>query len=267
MAQLVWGSAGERYYEAGADRGVLYVDGVAVPWNGLTAVKENPTGGEPKPYYLDGIKYLNISAAEEFEATIEAFASPREFDLCDGTASISNGLFITQQPRKAFGFSYRTRIGNDLQGLDLGYKIHIVYNALAAPSSRDNASLTDSPTLNALSWAITTTPPRISSYKPTAHMVIDSRRTPAPLLGRIEGVLYGTSTTSAALPSAVDLVGLFTDYEEIEFLVVEDDGTQHTKDYGIIQGSTAPALSTGQEFIWIDTSGSGPAAMNLVIGD
>lgn len=211
MTKLEWGTPGERFFESGIDRCVLFLpnqDGV--PWNGLTAVSESPSGGEPKPYYLDGYKYLNIASNEEYEASITAYSSPREFDACDGTLSIANGLFATQQPRKSFGLSYRTLVGNDTDGADHGYKIHLVYNALAAPSSRDNATLGESTDPLSLSWSITTLSPMIPGIRPTAHMVIDSRRTPNSYLVEIEDILYGSVTTSSRLPDVAELIQIFS---------------------------------------------------------
>jgi hypothetical protein len=210
MTRVTWGDAGQRFYEAGADRGVLYVgDNAGVPWNGLTAVRESPSGGEPQPYYLDGYKYINLAAAEEFEATIDAFSSPAAFGVCDGTASVANGLFITQQRRQEFDLCYRTAIGNDVDGLDHGYKLHLVYGALAKPATRNNRSLNDTPEPIGLSWAITTAPPRIDGYRPTSHMVVDSRSTPPELLVELEDLLYGTEFTDAVLPAQADLIEMF----------------------------------------------------------
>jgi hypothetical protein len=194
----------------------------AVSWIGLTSVKEAPSGGEPKPFYLDGLKYLNLSSSEEFEATIEAFSSPREFDLCDGTVSMANGLFITQQPRRAFGFSYRSRIGNDLEGSDHGYKIHLVYNALAAPSGQDNNTISDSPDPITFSWAVTTIPEVIAGVKPTAHFVIDSRQTPEDLLENLEDILYGTAELAPRLLPADELFTMFTEYVPFMITTFED---------------------------------------------
>jgi hypothetical protein len=210
VSKLVWGAAGERYFETGIDRGVLYVgsaDGVV--WNGLTSVDEAPQGGSPRPFYYDGVKYLNIAVGEEFEGTINAFSSPPEFDQCDGVSSLHTGLLVTHQPRKSFGFSYRTRFGNDTEGQDYGYKIHIVYNALAAPSQRSNETTGDTVNPIALSWGISTLPPSMTGYKPTAHLVVHSRRTPPNLLAAIEDILYGTEEASARLPSAQELLDLF----------------------------------------------------------
>ena len=210
MTRVSWNDVGQRFYEAGTDRGVLYIDGQnGVPWNGLVGVSENSSGGEPKAYYLDGYKYLNVASAEDYAATINAFTSPREFDACDGTAAIQNGLFATQQPRKTFGFSYRTLIGNDVDGLSLGYKIHIVYNALASPVQRSYKTNGDSASPLTLDWSISTLAPRLTGIRPTAHFVIDSRLTPPRLLESIEDILYGSNSTEPRLPTAEELAQLF----------------------------------------------------------
>ena len=190
MARLTWGATGERFFEAGTDRGVLYLPGEAgIPWNGLKSVSESPDGGSPRPFYIDGYKYLNVASAEEFRATLDAFSSPAEFGVCDGTLGIHNGLFATQQPRKSFNLSYRTMVGNDISGVDHGYKIHLVYNALAEPAQRSHQTHGTSISPLGLSWAISTTPPRLTGLKPTAHLVIDSRYTPEKLLTEIEDIL------------------------------------------------------------------------------
>lgn len=210
MARLTWSNFGERFYEVGVDRGVLYISGLGVSWSGLASVTESPSGGDAKPYYLDGIKIQNISSAEEFEATIEAFNAPAEFGPCDGTTSIQNGLFATQQPRRPFSLSYRTMIGNDVEGSEHAYKIHLVYNALAAPSGRTNASLGGSVDPVKASWSITTLPPAITAYKPTAHFIIDSRFTSSDLLATVEDMLYGNDAAGPTLPAAQDLITMFT---------------------------------------------------------
>jgi hypothetical protein len=209
VSRLVWSAAGERFFESGLDRGVLYVSGLGVAWSGLTSIDESPTGGSPKPFYHDGIKYLNLVSAEEFEATINAYSSPPEFAPCDGVGAVYNGLFVTQQPRKPFGLSYRSKIGNDTDGPDHAYKIHLVYNALAAPTGRTNSSVADTPNINTLSWKITTLPPAITGYRPTAHFVIDSRYTPADVLAEIEDKLYGNQSFNAALPTVAELLAIF----------------------------------------------------------
>lgn len=221
MPRLEWNAAGSRFYEAGVDRGVLYVDGQAgVPWNGLTAVNENASGGDAQAFYIDGVKYLNRSSDREFEATITAFTYPDEFGVCDGTVEARSGLFITNQRRKSFGLSYRTMIGND-QTEQYGYKIHIIYNALAAPSDVDNKTATDRTEVNEFSWQITTKPPAMSGYKPTSHIVIDSRTTDPSVLELIEDILYGNDEDSARIPSLAELIGV---YDTISTMTVTDNG-------------------------------------------
>lgn len=209
MPKLVWGSAGERIYETGVDRGVLYVgSSPGVVWNGLISVVESPSGGDPKPYYMDGVKYLNLASAEEFEATVNAFSAPREFGPCDGVTSIQNGLLATQQPRKSFGLSYRTRVGNDFDP-EHGYRIHLVYNALAAPSQRSHKTFGNSIDLADLSWSVTTLPPSITGYKPTAHLVIDSTLANGTKLATAEAVLYGDDSHAARMPTPDELAAIF----------------------------------------------------------
>lgn len=274
MTRLTWGDAGKRYFEAGTDRGVLFVGtDPGVPWSGLKAVNEAPTGGEPRPYYVDGYKYLNVASAEEFAATIEAFSAPPEFGVCDGTLSIHNGLFATQQPRRPFGFSYRTRIGNDFDGVDHGYKIHIVYNALAKPSVRNNQTNGSAPSPLSLSWGITTTPPKVTGLKPTAHFVVDSRYTPKSVLSLVETVLYGGPTTLPRLPDVPELIELFDAYINLRALLVE---TGVYNIYEVDDISTAAAvmqpdlpqpLEDGSPLLWLDTSSSGYSTLKLVTGD
>jgi hypothetical protein len=209
MTRLNWNNAGERIYETGIDRGVLFLDGTGVAWPGLVSVAESPSGGDPRPYYIDGIKYLNLASAEEFEATIEAFSSPFEFREYDGLREVHNGLFAAQQPKKTFGFSYRTRIGNDVEGPDYGYKIHLVYNALAGSTDQTHQSISDSTEVEPRSWAITTLPPILTGRRPTAHFVIDSRSTAPQLLDIVEDILYGSEGVEPRLPPASELVALF----------------------------------------------------------
>lgn len=210
MTQLVWDTAGERFYETGVDRGVLYLDNEGFSWSGLISVQENSSGGDPQPYYVDGYKYANLASSEEFEATIEAFSAPSQFSVCDGNVELYNGLTITQQRRRPFGLSYRTKIGNDTGGVDHGYKIHLVYNALAAPSDRNNRTIQDSPEPTVLNWAITTKPPRVSALKPSAHFVIDTRNTDPGVLSDLEDLLYGTESTTPEFPTPEELIALFS---------------------------------------------------------
>lgn len=218
MSRLVWNNAGERLFEVGVDRGVLYPEsGPGVPWNGLISVEEVPTGGTVTPYYLDGVRYMNYLTKEEFAATIEAFTYPDEFAKCDGTNPVANGLFATRQRRESFGLSYRTLLGNDLDGVDHAYKIHLVYNAVASPAQRQNNSINDSLDPSSFSWSIFTKPPSSAAIAPTAHFVIDSRDTPSSLLNEIEDILYGSASTNPRLPSVSELMFIFESYEASVF--------------------------------------------------
>ena len=214
MSKLVWDQTGERIYETGVKNGVLYVQGVGgaydkgVAWNGLTAVTESPSGAEASPLYADDIKYLNLMSNEEFGATIEAYTYPEEFAECDGSASIATGIYIGQQARKTFGLSYRTVIGNDVDSNDYGYKLHLIYGALAAPSEKAYATINDSPEAITFSWEITTTPVNVKGFKPTASVTIDSTKVDAEKLAALEAILYGTEEKEARLPLPDEIVTL-----------------------------------------------------------
>lgn len=221
MARIAWTIAGSRFFEAGVDRGVLYIDDLAgIPWVGLISVEENPTGGEAQPYYIDGVKYLNVSKVEEFEATIKAFTYPVEFSQCDGSDRIRTGLFFSQQRRKSFGFSYRTMIGNDVNGLNLGYKIHLIYNALVTPSSRSASTFADSIEASDFSWSLTTKPRVVSGYGPTAHVVVDSRYTEPEYVAAIEDILYGTDSDVARMIAPEELIAIFD--APVEWVVIDE---------------------------------------------
>lgn len=208
MSKLVWDKTGERLYEAGVKMGVLYPQATGgtypkgVAWNGLTSVSESPEGAEPEPLYADDIKYLNLMSVEEFKATIEAYTYPEEFAECDGSASIATGVTIGQQKRKAFGLCYRTTLGNDVDGNDHGYKLHIVYGALAAPSEKAYESINDSPEAATFSWEISTTPVAVSKEgcQPTASITIDSTKADPTALKKLEDILYGSGDIEARLP-------------------------------------------------------------------
>ena len=214
MTKLVWDKSGERFYETGVNKGVLYVQEAGaypkgVAWNGLTAVTESPSGAEATPLYADNIKYLNLLSAEEFGATIEAYMYPDEFAACNGEASLTEGVTIGQQARKAFGMSYVTKIGNDVNN-DLGYKIHLIYGALAAPSERAYATVNDSPEAITFSWEVTTTPVEVEGMKPTACVTIDSTKVDAAKLKAFEDILYGTEDAEARLPLPTEVAELLT---------------------------------------------------------
>lgn len=210
MAKLVWDKTSERLYETGVKNGVLYVQGSngtypkGVAWNGLTAVTESPSGAEPTPLYADDIKYLNLMSNEEFGATIEAYTYPDEFAECDGSKSIATGVYIGQQARKPFGMVYKTVLGNDTDGNDHGYKLHIIYGALAAPSEKAYATINDSPEAITFSWEVTTTPVEVTGAKPTASIVIDSTKADPTKLAALELVLFGKDPTQAQGSDGVD---------------------------------------------------------------
>lgn len=217
MAKLVWDKTGGRFYETGVDQGVLYLLGeggtydTGVAWNGLVSVSESPSGAESNPQYADNIKYLNLISAEEFSATVEAFTYPAEFGECDGSAEPTPGVSIGQQTRKMFGMCYRTKIGNDTDGQDHGYKLHLIYGAQAAPSEKSYQTVNDSPEPITFSWEITTTPVNVTGYKPTASLVIDSTKVDAGKLAELEKKLYGDdSSGTAMLPLPDEVITLLT---------------------------------------------------------
>ena len=215
MSKLVWDKTGERFYETGVKNGVLYVMDalgaypLGVPWNGLINVTESPEGAEPNAQYADNMKYVNIQSAEEFKATIEAFTYPEEFAECDGSAQPKPGAFIGQQERKTFGLVYRTKIGNDLTR-EAGYKLHLVWGAVAAPSEKAYATINDSPEPTTFSWETTTTPVNVTDYLPTSTMVLDSIELGSVKMAAIEAKLFGDATNPAALLMPDAILALIT---------------------------------------------------------
>ena len=215
MAKLVWDESGKRFYETGVSKGVLYVqdesgaypEGVA--WNGLTAVNDSPSGAEATPLYADDIKYLELRSAEEFGATIEAYTYPDEFEACDGSAELAAGVKVGQQARKSFGLCYRTIVGNDVQGNDFGYKLHLIYGATAAPSEKAYATVNDSPEAVTFSWEVTCTPVEVPGFKPAASIVIDSTKVNKTKLQSLEAKLYGSESEGAQLPLPSEIAEIF----------------------------------------------------------
>lgn len=269
MATLTWDQVGERLYETGVDRGVLYlpdntgdyVDGYA--WNGLTTVTESPSGAESNPQYADNIKYLNLVSAEEFGATIEAFTYPDEFGQCDGTASPEPGIYLGQQGRRSFGLAYRTRLGNDLDGTDHGYKLHLVYGALAAPSEKAYATINDSPEAITFSWEVTTTPVSVDGFKPTALLTIDSTKVDPAALSDLEDILYGTVGDDPRLPlpnEVITLVG--TGITDVNMSIVANQPT-FVAGTGVI---TLPAV-TGVEWMVDGVEAAAGAQPAIASGD
>lgn len=215
MSRIDWNKAGERFFETGVDHCVLYPNiGPGVAWNGVTSINEEASGGDLEPLYFDGIKYADVASSEDFQVTLEAFSAPREFAAADGVKMLVPGLFVTQQPRKTFGLTYRTLIGNDLVGTEYGYKLHIVYNCTAAPSGKTNQTLAANTTPGTRSWSISTVPPPASTFRPTAHLVLDSTLIEPFLMAEIETALYGRDATEglaerqAYLPTVAELLAI-----------------------------------------------------------
>lgn len=214
MAKLVFDELGKRFYETGVSNAVLYPqadDGSypkGVAWNGITAANESPSGAESNDQYADNIVYLSLTGAEKFEATIEAFSSPAEFDECDGMKELSKGLTVSQQTRKPFGLAYKSILGNDIKGNDYGYKLHIWYGCKAAPSERSHSTVNDSPEPQNPSWSISSTPVAVPGAKPSSVLTFNSTTTPADKLKKIEDILYGTDEADARLPLPSEIIEL-----------------------------------------------------------
>lgn len=213
MTKIIWDGTGERFYETGTSQGVLYVQtgdgayGTGVAWNGLTGVTESPSGADPTDMYADDIKYASIRSAETFDATVEAYTYPDEFAECDGSAELTPGVMIGQQNRKAFGLSYRTKVSNDVN-ID-AYKLHLIYGATASPSEKAYTTINDSPDAITFSWELKTTPVNVTGYKPTATLVIDSRKVDKEKLTKFEEILYGSAESEPKLPLPDEVLAHF----------------------------------------------------------
>ena len=216
MSKIVWDEIGKRVYETGVKNGVLYLQDSTgaypkgVAWNGLTAVNENPSGADASDIYADDDLYLTLRGKEIFGATIEAYTYPDEFGVCDGSAELAQGITIGQQTRKAFGLCYRTALGNDVDGVDHGYKLHLIYGATASPSSKNYQTINDNPEAMTLSWEIKTTPIKVTGHKPTACLTIDSTKVAEGVMKKIEDKLYGTESGEATLPTPDEILALVT---------------------------------------------------------
>lgn len=216
MSKIVWDAVGEHIFETGVRNGVLYLKdetgayNTGVAWNGLTSVSESPEGAEPTDLYADDVKYLTLMSAENFKATIEAYTYPVEFEECDGSASIANGVVIGQQARKPFGLCYRTSIGNDTDGNEHGYKLHIVYGCMASPSEKQYSTINDSPEAITFSWEVNTTPVNVTGKKPTATLIIDSTKVDKSKLTALEAILYGSEQKEPRLPLPDEIATLMT---------------------------------------------------------
>lgn len=214
MSKIVWDEIGKRFYETGVEKGVLYpfandAYGAGVPWNGLINVTQKPSGAEPEALYADNIKYLNLMSNEDFGASIEAYTYPKEFRACDGSAQLAKGVIVGQQKRSLFGFSYVTKVGNDTDGADHGYKIHLVYGAQASPSEKAYGTVNETPEAITFSWEVSTTPVAVPGMKPSAHIEIDSTECDAEELAALETILYGSESEEPRLPLPEELATIF----------------------------------------------------------
>lgn len=259
MSKLIWDQTGERLYETGVKNGVLYIptNGVynkGVAWNGLTAVTESPSGAEATALYADDIKYLSLMSTEEFGATVEAYTYPDEFAQCDGSASLAKGASIGQQPRKTFGLSYKTTVGNDVDGNDYGYKLHLIYGALAAPSEKAYSTINDSPEAITFSWEITTTPVNVTGYKPTASITIDSTKADAEKLAALEKILYGDIYTALSEQPA----DWSTNYKQYY--------TKTGNDYVAVTGESAPSWSADTYYSSVEARLPLPDEIKTLLG-
>ena len=227
MTRVVWGDVGDRVFETGVDRGMLYYNNVdGVPWNGLTAVTEAPDGAAVTAYWLDGVKFLEACSGEDYRATLQAYTYPHEFEANDGVSMVRQGMFATAQPRKTFGLSYRSKVGNDVDGVDHGYKLHVVYNVRAGATGVGHTTIAESVTANDFSWTLTATPVPIQGKKPTAHFIFDSRYTLPERLEALENRLYGNDDQEPRLPSIDEIYELFQ--APVSLLVVDNgDGVVH----------------------------------------
>jgi hypothetical protein len=225
MTKIAWDQIGQRYYEAGVDRGVLYMpDGMGLGWNGIISVVEKVVGHDPSPIYFDGVKYADAQALGEFAATLKAYTYPDEFIPFEGITEVSNGLFVTHQPAERFGLTYRTKIGSDEDGLDLGYKIHVLYNLTAVPSQKNYQTLMSDSTAIEFEWSITSIPQAIPGFQPTSHLIFDTRHMGELILEAIEDTLYGNDVNDPSLPPIETLVGLIDGWVIIR-IIDNLDGT------------------------------------------
>lgn len=239
MTRISWTGVGERVFQAGVDRGVLYVDGgPGVPWIGLINVNQEQSGGEFKPRYMNGVRISNRLTPEEFEATIEAYTYPLEFERCDGTYIAQNGMRIKEQRRKGFSMAYRSLVGNDVSGLAHAYKLHLIYDLKAEPSNRDHRTLTNESEPFTFSWKVAARPSRISGFRPSAHFEFDSRDVPAELMEQLEDILYGSDDTDSSLPTPGELMFMFDSYDDL----VYDAGSPYTPVFATYDAGT-PATS------------------------
>ncbi len=267
MPRLTWDNTGERFYETGVNQCVLYpaVNGAypnGVAWNGISSVSESPSGADANAIYADNIKYLELRAAEEFGATIEAYTYPDEFAICDGSESIANGVVIGQQVRKPFGLCYRTILGNDTDKDSYGYKLHLIYNAMVSPSEKSYQTVNDSPEAVSFSWEMTTTPLNVTGYKPTACITIDSTKASPANLSALEDILYGTSNSDPRLPLPDEVMSVMGGSAVYDIVLNRSNATIAVGASITLKATTTPA---GETVTWASSAGSKASVSNGVV--
>ena len=271
MSRLIWDNTGERFYETGVKRGVLYPQSsvdptdpypLGVVWNGLTSVQESPSGADANAIYADDIKYLELRGAEEFGATIEAYTYPDEFAICDGSAEVASGVMIGQQTRRRFGFSYRTVLGNDTETDNYAYKLHLIYNAMASPSERQYQTVNDSPEAITFSWEVTTTPIAVDGYKPTASLTIDSSKADAAKLEELEDILYGTANSDPRLPLPGEVIDLMGGAVSYDIHLNRDNATVQVGKSISLKATTVPS---GETVTWASSASAKATVSNGIV--
>ena len=271
MSRLIWDNTGERFYETGVKKGVLYPMSSADPsdpyplgvvWNGLSSVQESPSGADENNIYADDIKYLELRGAEEFGATIEAYTYPDEFAICDGSAEVASGVMIGQQARKRFGFCYRSIVGNDTETDGYGYKLHLIYNAMASPSERQYQTVNDSPEAITFSWELTTTPIAVEGYKPTASLTIDSNKADAVKLAELEDILYGTENSDPRLPLPGEVIDLMGGAVSYDIHLNRDNATVTVNKTISLKATTVPA---GETVTWASSASAKATVSNGIV--
>lgn len=266
MARLEWDTIGERFFETGVDQCVLYpISSNAYPvgyaWNGITGITESPSGADANPIYADNIKYLNLRAAEEFGATVTAYTYPDEFAECDGSAAPVSGVVLGQQSRKTFGLCYRTRFGNDTEGSDHGYKLHLVYGLTASPSERGYATINDSPEAIEFSWELNSTPVKVTGYKPTSVITINSDEVSSAELADLEDILYGTAGADPRLPLPDEVISLMGG-SVYEVVLDKANATVEVGSSITLQATVSPA---GTAVAWSTSAQSTATVSNGVV--
>lgn len=271
MSRLIWDNTGERFYETGVKRGVLYPQSsvdpadpypLGVVWNGLTSVQESPSGADANAIYADDIKYLELRGAEEFGATIEAYTYPDEFAICDGSAEVADGVMIGQQSRKRFGFSYRTVLGNDTETDAYAYKLHLIYNAMASPSERQYQTVNDSPEAITFSWEVTTTPVAVDGYKPTASLTIDSSKADPTALAALEDILYGTDNADPRLPLPGEVIELMGGANTFDITLNRANATVQVGKSITLKATTVPS---GKTVTWASSATAKATVSNGIV--